>query len=111
MGVSTAATAVPEVRPKRPGLGCGVFVLSPSHPGCVLLGRRRGSAGSGTWALPGGHLEFGEEPEECAVREVMEETGLVPQNVRCAAVTNTVRRGLDYHYFVLFMIAEVESGA
>ena len=43
----------------------------------VLLVRASPSTGvPGTWWLPGGGLLFGESPEECLVREFMEETGL-----------------------------------
>lgn len=45
---------------------------------------RKGSHGDGEWALPGGHLEMGESFEQCAVREVEEETGImVRHSSRC----------------------------
>lgn len=42
----------------------------------VLLGRRKGSHGEGTWAFPGGRMERGETVFGCASRELKEETGL-----------------------------------
>lgn len=54
-------------------VGVGALVIDN---GRVLLGRRKGSHGAGTWALPGGWLEKGESFEDAAVRELEEETGL-----------------------------------
>ncbi|MGX1809344.1 NUDIX domain-containing protein [Nocardia sp. NPDC055321] len=45
--------------------------------GAVLLVRRApGVFLAGRWELPGGGIEAGERPEDAAVREVAEETGL-----------------------------------
>lgn len=41
--------------------------------GKILLQHR---SDNGHWGLPGGCLEMGESPRECAIREVKEETGL-----------------------------------
>jgi mutator protein MutT len=49
-------------------------VLVEDH-GRVLLARRASDPGAGLWDLPGGFCEPGETPEECAVRELREETG------------------------------------
>ncbi len=42
----------------------------------VLLGRRSIEPGTGTWSVPGGHLEAEEPPAAGAARELAEETGL-----------------------------------
>ncbi|SPO26321.1 uncharacterized protein UTRI_03910 [Ustilago trichophora] len=62
------ATVVPRV-------GVAVYVIN--EKGHVLVGKRTGSHGAGTLALPGGHLELHESFYECAAREVFEETGLI----------------------------------
>jgi 8-oxo-dGTP diphosphatase len=87
-------------------VGMGVIVF---RDGRVLLGRRKSSHGTGTWHMPGGHLEFGESLEGCARREVLEETGLNIKNPRFAAVTNDMFEE-GKHYITLFMLSEWESG-
>ncbi|HEX8833232.1 MAG TPA: (deoxy)nucleoside triphosphate pyrophosphohydrolase [Abditibacteriaceae bacterium] len=48
------------------------------NDGRVLISKRRDDADHlpGLWEFPGGKCGEGEAPEECAVREVREETGL-----------------------------------
>jgi ADP-ribose pyrophosphatase YjhB (NUDIX family) len=52
-------------------------VVDESGPGPrgAVIGRRD-RRGRLVWSLPKGHLEAGETPEEAAVREVAEETGI-----------------------------------
>jgi len=42
----------------------------------ILIIRRNLEPGMNKWALPGGFIELGETPEEAAVRELKEETGI-----------------------------------
>ncbi|KAK7503600.1 hypothetical protein BaRGS_00005139 [Batillaria attramentaria] len=100
--------AASDIKRERPKVGVGVFVLSPDHPNCVLLGRRKGAAGAGKYALPGGHLEFGESWEECGQRETEEETGLHLTGVRFSTVVNAVVPAEDYHYITLFVQGHVD---
>jgi 8-oxo-dGTP diphosphatase len=92
---------------RRPQVGVGVLVL---QDGQVLLGKRKGAHGAGTWSAPGGHLEFGEAIEVCASREVLEETNLVIKNPRLGPFTNTVFEAERKHYVTVFVIAAPASG-
>ena len=42
----------------------------------LYRGKKPGDMNGGKWISPGGKVEDGETPDECAVREVLEETGL-----------------------------------
>ena len=120
--------AAPQVR-----VGVGVFVFNAA--GAFIMGKRKGSHGAGrlfkakihpflllytsltyrlgTWALPGGHLDFGESFETCAMREVLEETGLAVKrdSVRFLTATNDVMQSEHKHYVTVFMGCQPESEA
>jgi len=57
-----------------PRVAVTVFVIRDEK---VLLGRKNGKIGYGSWGLPAGKLEFYESLEDCARRELEEETGLI----------------------------------
>jgi 8-oxo-dGTP pyrophosphatase MutT (NUDIX family) len=53
---------------------CGV--LAADEQGRILLQRRRDT---GQWAIPMGKMELGETPRQCAIRETLEETGVLTE--------------------------------
>ena len=91
----------------RPLIGVGVIIVKQ---GQLLLLERKSVHGAGTWSTPGGHLEFGESPEACAIREVREETGVEIGNVRFLAITNDIFAEAGRHYITLWMQGEYRSG-
>lgn len=91
----------------RPQVGVGVIVTKDNQ---VLLIRRKHSHGEGTWSMPGGHLEYGESLEACAIREVYEETGVIIANVAFRAITNDVFEEERKHYITVWMEGRYVSG-
>lgn len=94
----------------RPLVGVGVFLVHPRHPGKILVGKRKGSHGSGEWSLPGGHLEYGESFQTTCFREVMEETGLeLTSMVEKVDFTNDIFPYDGKHYVTLFFKARCKG--
>lgn len=91
----------------RVGIGCWIF----NPYGRVLMGKRLSEHGYGTWAVPGGHLELGEDLQHAAMRELLEETSIeIPENeFTLFAVTNDLFHDdnniLQKHYITLHYAA------
>lgn len=92
---------------KEVRVGVGVIILRNNR---ILLGERMGSHGADTWATPGGHLEIGESIEQCARREVFEETGLELASIKKFRFTNDIFEEEGKHYVTLFVIASSDDG-
>ncbi|MCX6444169.1 MAG: NUDIX hydrolase [Actinobacteria bacterium] len=87
---TSPSTAQPERKKKAPvkqpyakrvdEISAGGLVVDATGKLGLLIGRRDLKDVSGKrilWSLPKGHIEEGETPEEAALREVQEETGIV----------------------------------
>lgn len=88
-------------------VGIGIFIFKD---GKFLMLQRHGSHGAGTWALPGGQLEFSESFEDTARREAKEETDLDIKNIRFGGVTNDYFPNELRHYVTIWMLSEWARG-
>jgi len=87
---------------------CGILL----HGDAVVFQEADDGRGGKAYALPGGHLEFGEALTACLAREFYEETGLNAEPDKLAYVHENFydQRGVRTHeigfYFVLDLASE-----
>ncbi len=89
----------------RPTVGVGIIVEhADTHR--FLLGKRAGDLDkAGTFQLPGGSLERGETIEECARREVKEETGITDlRGFEILKTADDIRPEDDIHHVIVFCV-------
>lgn len=100
---------------KKVGVGVGVMILKE---GKVLLGRRNDDPekadseleGEGTWTMPGGKMEFGENFEEAAAREVLEETGIVLDKSKLRIISLSNDKTDKAHFVTIGFLYEGDVG-
>jgi len=89
-----------------PFLGVSAIV---TRDGAVLLGRRRGAHGAGTFAFPGGKPDPGEHPSDTVRRELFEETGLTARTVTPTAWTSDVFTDANLHFVTLHHLVDADG--
>ena len=65
----------------RPAVTADCVVITKEAEPKVLLIQRGGEPFKGCWAFPGGFMDMDETTEQCAIRELAEETGMVVTSV------------------------------
>ena len=60
----------------RPAVTADCIVITREAESKVLLIQRGNPPFKGAWAFPGGFMDMNETTEQCAIRELEEETGL-----------------------------------
>lgn len=97
----------------RPLLLPGAAVILTDTKNRILLQLR---ADNGLWGLPGGLMELGETPEETAIREAYEETGLIVSELRLFGVYSGLGQYYQYpngdeayHVAIIYIAGEFEG--
>lgn len=76
----------------------------------ILLVRHR-KGNRSYWVLPGGRLEYGETFNECAIRELKEETGLDIQPDRIVFLSEAIAPDRSRHIVNIYITGKVVGGS
>ena len=76
----------------RPAVTADCIVITKEENAKVLLIQRGNEPDKGTWAFPGGFMNMDETTEQCAIRELEEETGLKVKDVHQIGAYSKVDR-------------------
>ncbi|MEE3083644.1 MAG: NUDIX hydrolase [Candidatus Thermoplasmatota archaeon] len=75
----------------------------------VLLIQRGNEPWKGAWALPGGFVEYGEDPHDAVLRELEEETGLKGTIIRLLDARGNPERDPRKHIVSIVYLVEAEG--
>lgn len=92
------------------GVGGGVLILNEKRQTLLTkrTGKNRNDAGS--WAKPGGGLEYGEKAIKAMKREIMEELGIKIEIWGCLPNTDHILKKEKQHWFAFNYLGRIKSG-
>lgn len=108
MPPSTSLASLPVRRPVPATIAVVI------RDGSVLLVRRANPPDAGLWGFPGGKIDYGETIEQAAVRELLEETGVVAEAGQVFTAVDAFDRGrseeMRAHYILIAVLCRWVSG-
>ena len=95
----------------RPAVTADCVVITKEAEPKVLLIQRGADPYKGCWAFPGGFMNMDETTEQCAIRELEEETGLKVSTVRQIGAYSKVDRDPRGRTITVAYLAIIEKPA
>ena len=95
----------------RPAVTADCVVITREAEPKVLLIQRGADPYKGCWAFPGGFMNMDETTEQCAIRELEEETGLKVSTVRQIGAYSKVDRDPRGRTITVAYLAIIEKPA
>jgi len=94
---------------KYPNVGVCAFIIKDNK---ILLARRIQieGFGNGDYALPGGKVDWMEDPVQAVIRETYEETGLTISDITFAGYSNDPFEKANKHFVTLYFIIKHIEG-
>jgi ADP-ribose pyrophosphatase YjhB (NUDIX family) len=89
----------------RPGAGALIC-----KDGKIMLLKRAEKPQKGFWDFPGGYIETYESPEECAIREIKEETGYTIKLDKLFGIYLEKESGELWTVLCIYYLAEITKG-
>ena len=93
----------------RPSVTADCVVITKEAEPKVLLIERGADPFKGCWAFPGGFLNMDETTEECAIRELEEETGMKIQELQQIGAYSKVDRDPRGRTITVAYLAVIDS--
>jgi len=93
----------------RPAVTADSVIITKEAEPKVLLIERGANPFKGCWAFPGGFLDMDETTDQCAIRELKEETGLEVTRVQPIGTYSKVDRDPRGRTITVAYLAVVES--
>ena len=93
----------------RPAVTADCIVITKETEPKVLLIQRGNEPYKGCWAFPGGFMDMDETAEQCAIRELEEETGLVVSHVQQIGAYSKVDRDPRGRTITVAYLALIDS--
>ena len=97
---------------QNPSVTVDAVATREGTEGLELLMIKRGKEPQeweGLWAFPGGFVDYGEDPEDAVIRELLEETGVVGKYPLALTILGKPGRDPRKHCVGLFYLVEVDS--